>query len=147
MMITSNEDWVVPASLRDERRYAAFNVDPELKKDNDLWLQIYKGFTGIPHKAPIAAMMYDLLRRDISNFDPIRSTPRTEALAEQALESMNFTQKWGISAFVMAHHLTSMVLSDMKNGKKARLRFRCKRLMITSVIMCRTDAVSRLTNR
>jgi hypothetical protein len=94
MMITSNEDWVVPASLRDERRYAAFNVDPELKKDNDLWLQIYKGFTGIPHKAPIAAMMYDLLRRDISNFDPIRSTPRTGALAEQALESMNFIQKW-----------------------------------------------------
>lgn len=96
MMITSNEDWVVPASLGDERRFAAFNVSRRLTGDRALWRGIYddSAGSGVPRREPIAAMMHELLRRDISGFDPIRHAPRTEALAQQALESMDFKDKW-----------------------------------------------------
>lgn len=96
MMITSNEDWVVPASLGDERRFAVFNVSRCLVRDLEFWEGIYddSAGSGVPRTEPIAAMMHDLLRRDIGDFDPIRHAPRTEALAQQALESMDFKDQW-----------------------------------------------------
>jgi hypothetical protein len=94
MMITSNENWVVPASIGDERRFAVFNVSKCLIEDAPFWRTLYEGYSGTLKKEPIAAMMYDLLRRDISSFDPIRHAPKTEALAQQALESMNYIDQW-----------------------------------------------------
>lgn len=94
MMITSNEDWVVPASLGDERRFAVFNVSKDLVAESALWEQLYVGYSGSLQLGPIAAMMHDLLRRDLTMFDPIRQAPRTDALAQQALESMGYVEQW-----------------------------------------------------
>lgn len=94
MMITSNEDWVVPASLGDERRFAVFNVSKGLIGDSKLWERLYVGYSGSLRPGPIAAMMYELLRRDLTMFDPIRQAPRTDALAQQAIESMGYVEQW-----------------------------------------------------
>ena len=92
LMIASNEDWVVPASM-DERRFAVF----EVKVPWETGGPEHREFFGALH-AELAAggharMLHDLLARDISEYDP-REVPKTEALMEQKLASLNRLQAW-----------------------------------------------------
>jgi hypothetical protein len=89
--MSSNSDWVVPAT-HDERRYFVLDVLDNRIGDrpyfNALYTQMQQG--------GLAAMIYDLLRRDISNFDP-RDVPKTAALADQHRRSLDSLDRWWLT--------------------------------------------------
>jgi hypothetical protein len=91
LMITTNDDWAVPASA-DERRFAVFDVAPCLRADKALWNRLYE--RGTLRQAPIAALMHAMMDRDITGFDPAAHAPKTQALVEQAMESMDYIDRW-----------------------------------------------------
>lgn len=91
LMITTNDDWAVPASA-DERRFVVFDVDPCLRSNKALWERLYN--RGTLRRAPIAALMHAMMERDITQFDPAAHAPKTQALAEQAMESMDYMDRW-----------------------------------------------------
>jgi hypothetical protein len=93
VMINSNSDWVIPASLQDERRFAMFDVDNQLKRDTAFWKRLY-GDDRRLRPGPIADFLGYLRAREIGSFDPIREAPKTEALVDQAIESMSRIERW-----------------------------------------------------
>jgi Family of unknown function (DUF5906) len=88
IVMASNEDWVVPASL-DERRYLILDVGEARMQDfayfQAIWAQMESG--------GLSAMLHELLRRDISKFQ-VRKVPNTAALDDQKLRSLNTEQTW-----------------------------------------------------
>jgi hypothetical protein len=90
-MMASNSDWVVPAS-HDERRYFVLDVSDKRIGDrqyfNELAEQMQDG--------GLAAMIHELLQRDISKFE-VRDIPHTEALAEQKALSLDSLDKWWLA--------------------------------------------------
>ena len=88
LMMASNEEWVVPASL-DSRRFFMLDVPSTKKGDhahfNAIWEQLESG--------GLAAMLHDLLAMDLSLFD-VRAVPVTDALQEQRKLSMPTAEAW-----------------------------------------------------
>jgi len=89
IMIASNSEWVVPAGAH-ERRYFVLHVSDAKMQDKlyfaALERQMYE-------RGGLAAMLHDLLRRDLSTFD-IRSVPRTAALDQQVISSLSPMETW-----------------------------------------------------
>ncbi len=83
----SNETWVAPATM-DERRFAVFEVSDD-RRDKGFWDRLRRQMEG----PGLAAMLWDLLQRDLSGFDVFR-IPQTEALAQQKLRSMEPLEAW-----------------------------------------------------
>lgn len=84
IMMASNSDWMVPAS-GDERRYAVLDVCPKFKGDKEFW----NALNAQMENGGLAAMLYDLLSRDIQGWEPREHVPQNEALAEQKRQSLN----------------------------------------------------------
>lgn len=82
LVIASNNSWVIPAGL-EERRYLVLRVSEQHMQDKPY----FRAICDEMNNGGLAAMMYDLLRLDISAVD-LRSPPRTEALFEQILQTM-----------------------------------------------------------
>jgi hypothetical protein len=94
IIMASNLDFVVPADTK-ERRFCVIDVSPEIlawpkSKKRDYFTAIYKQ---MEKDGGLEAMLYDLLRWDYSKVD-LRSIPKTEALLDQILETMNSVQKY-----------------------------------------------------
>ena len=90
ILLSSNHDWVVPASA-DERRYFVLDVSSQYLNQpayfNPLNAEIEK-----PENQ--AAFLYDMLHRDISAFE-VSKYPNTKALKEQRAQSLHtFGQFW-----------------------------------------------------
>lgn len=92
IMLTSNENWVVPAG-RHARRFLVLDVDPRRAGDrtyfSSLWAEADAG--------GVEAMLHALLRVDLSNFN-FRDVPRTAALREQQLMSASTITRWAVDA-------------------------------------------------
>jgi hypothetical protein len=84
---TLNE-WVVPVT-HDERRYFVLDV-PDSRIGNRAY---FSALYDQMNNGGLAAMVYDLLRRDISTFDH-RAIPKTQALAEQQKLSRDSLDCW-----------------------------------------------------
>ena len=88
VLFTSNESFVVPASL-DERRFAVFDVGNSRQQDSlyfdglDRW---YKG-------GGSAALLHYLRNFDLTNLN-LRLVPQTMALQDQKLEALNNVNEW-----------------------------------------------------
>jgi len=89
--MSSNSDWVVPAS-HDERRYFVLDVIDTRIGDRAYFKTLYAQMEA----GGLAAMIHDLLRRDITNFDP-RDVPKTEALADQHRRSLDSLDRWWLT--------------------------------------------------
>lgn len=87
-MMASNRDWVVPAGLDAERRYAVFETLEEIKD-----YEFFQALNVQLENGGYEAMLYDLMNRDISTFR-VQRIPNTEALAEQKIESMDVIELW-----------------------------------------------------
>jgi hypothetical protein len=91
VMMAANGEWVVPAGLDGERRFAVFEVNTKRKGDtkffNDLNRQMYR-------EGGLEAMLYDLLTRDLKDWAPRHSVPATNALMKQKIMSMDEVQRW-----------------------------------------------------
>ncbi len=81
IIMSSNNDWVVPASA-DARRYFVLDVSAEHKQDHDY----FAGIAEQMENGGCAALLYDLSIRDLSDFN-LRKVPQTDALADQKTRS------------------------------------------------------------
>jgi hypothetical protein len=91
MWMASNLDWVVPASLQ-ARRWFIPKVSDHRIGDRQYFAAIYREM----EDGGLSAMLFDLLHRDISNFDP-RAVPLTEPLAIQKLHSLDTLHRWWLT--------------------------------------------------
>ena len=87
-IFASNSDWIVPASM-EERRF--FTIDVSDKRIGDR--QYFKSLFEEMENGGREAMLYDLLRYDIRDYD-LLTFPRSEALADQILHSMSSVIKF-----------------------------------------------------
>ena len=88
ILIASNNSWVVPAG-KDERRFFTIDVSNAFKGD----YAFFKALNEQMKNGGRAAMLYDLLNRDLSGVD-LRDFERTDALLDQILESMTPVESW-----------------------------------------------------
>jgi hypothetical protein len=90
--MSSNSDWVVPAS-HDERRYFVLDVLDTHLGDHPYFNALYRQM----EEGGLAAMIYDLLHeRNISSFNP-RDVPKTDALADQHRRSLDSLDRWWLT--------------------------------------------------
>jgi Family of unknown function (DUF5906) len=87
-MLASNEDWVVPVSIGDER-FFVLDVPATRQGDHNYFGAIKAELAAGGHEA----MLYDLLRYDLAGFN-IRAVPQTAALETQKHYSVGTTVAW-----------------------------------------------------
>ena len=88
LIIASNEEWVVPASL-ESRRFLVFNVSDIHKNDHAYFAEILNEMKS----GGYGAMLYDLLAMDLTNFNH-RDVPFTIGLMEQRKQSLKPEYIW-----------------------------------------------------
>lgn len=88
LIMTSNEDWVVPAG-KDERRFAVLDVDPRCAKNADYFAEIDAEMAA----GGLANLVGDLLAFNFASVD-LRNVPRTDALLEQKIRSLGSVNSW-----------------------------------------------------
>ena len=89
LYMTSNADWVVPAS-KDERRFYVVESKAGAFTSQE-WKEFYKW---VRTSDALSALMYEMMNRDLSEFNNIRC-PITKALKEQQRRTLR-----GINRFV-----------------------------------------------
>ena len=90
IIMSSNNDWVIPASS-DERRYFVLEVSSQYLKQKT-YFDLLRAELDNPKTK--AAFLFDMLHRDISNFD-IHNVPETDALKHQRAQSLDsFGKFW-----------------------------------------------------
>jgi hypothetical protein len=90
VMISTNNQWAVPAGW-DERRFFVLNM-----RDDENIKQNTKYFNAIKHQMNDGGrerMLHDLQQRDISKFDTYKA-PNTVGLLEQKIESLEPVAAW-----------------------------------------------------
>lgn len=90
IVMASNNDWVVPAGMDGERRFAVFNVNERRRGDRDFFRRLNRQLDD----GGLAGLLHDLLMRDLGEWHPRDSVPRTEALAEQIEMSQSAEESW-----------------------------------------------------
>lgn len=88
ILMTSNEDWVVPAG-KDERRFAVFDVHPRCAGNHEYFAEMEAELSGGGREA----LLYDLLHFDLSGIN-LRTIPKTGALLEQKVRSLDHIETW-----------------------------------------------------
>lgn len=88
LLMTSNEDWVVPAG-KDERRFCVLDVGDAAAQNHGYFAQLYHELDNGGREK----LLYDLLHFDLSKVD-LWTIPRTEALLEQKLRSLDSVESW-----------------------------------------------------
>jgi hypothetical protein len=91
ILMASNSDWVVPATS-DERRFCVMDVSDSRMRDIPYFDAISKQM----ENGGLAAMLHDLLNRDLSDFN-VREVPQTEALADQKRLSLDSLHRWWLT--------------------------------------------------
>jgi hypothetical protein len=91
LMMSSNSDWVVPAS-QDERRYFVLDVIDSRIGDRKYFAAIANQM----ENGGLAAMIHDMLHRDISDFE-IRDIPSSAALTDQKVHSLDSLNRWWLA--------------------------------------------------
>lgn len=88
ILFTSNEDYVVPASL-DERRFAVFDVGNARKQNSEYFAALDNWYNA----GGAEALLHYLRGFDLSNIN-LRLVPQTNALTDQKLEALDNVTTW-----------------------------------------------------
>lgn len=88
IIVASNADWVVPAGMDRERRFAVFQTT-DTPRPHSFWVELHRQM----ENGGFEAMLHDLLTRDLSRFN-VREVPRTDALLEQQMSTVNPIESW-----------------------------------------------------
>ena len=88
ILFTSNEEFVVPASL-DERRFAVFDVGTDRKQDSEYFAALDNWY----NTGGAEALLHYLRSFDLANIN-LRLVPQTEALTDQKLEALDNVTEW-----------------------------------------------------
>ncbi len=89
VVMSSNSDWVVPASV-DERRFAVFDVCSS-KMQNEKW---FAAIQKEMQDGGASAMLYFFLNLDLKGWHPRKDIPQNQALADQRIESLSKLEKY-----------------------------------------------------
>lgn len=90
IVMASNSDWVVPAGLDGERRFAVFDVNEKRRDDKAFFRALNRQLDD----GGLAALLHDMLRRDLGDRHPRDKVPQTHALAAQKEMSMSPEEAW-----------------------------------------------------
>lgn len=91
VMMASNSDWIVPAGLDGERRFAVFDVLDNRRGDKDFFNALNRQMY---MEGGLKAMLHELGTRDLKDWAPRDGVPATHALVSQKIESMDDVEKW-----------------------------------------------------
>jgi hypothetical protein len=91
LLLSSNNDWVIPAALR-ARRWFPLQVPDTHMRDIPYFTAIARQL----RNGGLAGMLYDLLRRDLSAFD-VRTVPLTDELQTQKALSLPSLERWWLA--------------------------------------------------
>lgn len=97
ILLASNEPWVVPAG-KGARRFLVMEVDDQFANKKSY----FDPLRAEAHNGGVQAMLYDLLRLDLSMFDPYQ-VPRTQELRRQQLRGARSIIGWGADAITDGH--------------------------------------------
>ena len=84
-----NAEWVVPAGI-DERRFAVFAVSELKSGERKYFTPLYAELKN----GGLEAMMHDLLTMDLKGWHPREDIPKTAALLEQKVASLDERHTW-----------------------------------------------------
>jgi hypothetical protein len=102
ILISSNENWVVPIGQGDRRFLVLDVLETHANKDhNTYWQPLYDQVAperGAVSEAGRAAMLYDLLKMDLTNFN-VRVVPNTAGKIEQKLFKLSGPEAWLLAVF------------------------------------------------
>lgn len=88
LVLTSNEDWVVPAGP-DERRFCVLDIDPRCAQNHDYFREMDHELAG----GGLSHLLADLLAFDLGTVN-LWQIPRTDALLEQKIRSLDSIRSW-----------------------------------------------------
>ena len=88
ILFTSNEEFVVPASL-DERRFAVFDVGNTRKQDSEYFAALDNWY----NSGGAEALLHYLRNFNLTNIN-LRLVPQTDALTDQKLEALDNVTEW-----------------------------------------------------
>jgi len=88
LIVASNSEWIIPAGLYSERRFAVFEC-AEQKRKSEFWDKLKQQMKN----GGMSGMLYDLLHIDIEDFN-VFNIPTTSALVDQKLRTMNMEEQW-----------------------------------------------------
>jgi Family of unknown function (DUF5906) len=91
VFMSSNSDWVVPAAV-DERRFCVTDVADARVGDRSYFRAVAQQM----EDGGLAAMIHDMLNRDIGNFE-VRDVPLTAALRTQKTLSLGSIERWWLA--------------------------------------------------
>lgn len=91
LVLVTNDDWAVPASLKDERRFAVFQVSSNHQRDRKYFGEVREqAFSG----GGLEAMLhYFLHEHDMTGFD-VTDFPNNAGLTEQKIKSLRGVDRW-----------------------------------------------------
>lgn len=114
LMITSNEDWVIPAG-KDERRFCVVDVMPHCAQNAEYFGEMAREMADGGREA----LLHDLLAFDLTSVN-LRQIPYTDALLEQKLRSLDTVESWwferlmtGTPTRKLEYWRTDMVIDEM----------------------------------
>jgi hypothetical protein len=90
VIMASNSSWVVPADL-EERRFCVLDVADHHRIDFEYFGAIVEQM----RNGGVKALLYDLLNREITS--ELRRIPRTQALFDQMIQSMDSVERWWLA--------------------------------------------------
>ena len=90
IIMASNANWIVPAALNNDRRFAVFDVSPEHANDKNYFVPLYEEMKN----GGLAAMMHDMLNMDLGDWHPRYDVPKTSALLHQKELSLSAEDQW-----------------------------------------------------
>ena len=93
LALISNNDWVVPASLKDERRFFVIRCGNQRRGDIQFWEDVR---TQMEKKGGLEAMLYDLMNWEPhgGTFGVLFTPPHTPYLQQQQVETLSGLQKF-----------------------------------------------------
>jgi hypothetical protein len=91
VLMTSNEDWVVPAGLG-ERRFCVLDVHPRCAENAAYFREMQEELDNGGRER----LLFDLQKFDLSSIN-LRQIPRTAALLEQKVRSLDALHSWWLA--------------------------------------------------
>ncbi len=93
LVLISNNEWVVPATLKDERRFGVFRCSDKRRGDIEFFDKLRHQ---MKHEGGLEAMMYELLHYQpkTGSFGCLFLPPQTKYLQQQQVESLSGVDKF-----------------------------------------------------
>lgn len=102
LLITSNEDWAVPAGM-DERRFAVLEIDPRCVGNNEYFREMEDELVN----GGYAALLHDLFAFDLERID-LRTIPKTAALLHQKDRAFDPIPAWWLDRLMAGSLLRTL---------------------------------------